>query len=74
MNYELANLRRKNLDTYDRVFEIRKATLDDWSRQSKVHDTQHERELRNEQVHGGEIVNDVDVISQAASRKVEGRV
>jgi len=60
---ELADLRRKNLDTYDRVFEIRKATLDDWSRQSKVHDTQHERELRNEQVHGGEIVNDVDVIS-----------
>ncbi|KAN0068544.1 hypothetical protein V8E54_013268 [Elaphomyces granulatus] len=60
---ELEDLRRNNLDNYDRVFEIRKVTLDDWSGQAEVHDAQLEREFRNEQVHGGAIVNDVAVIS-----------
>ena len=49
------------LDDRDRVFEIRKITLDDWTEQAN--DYQDERALQNEQVHGVSIVKDAAVIS-----------
>lgn len=45
------------------LFDIRKATLDDWSGYVDPNDAQLEREVRNERVHGGSIAKDVAVIA-----------
>jgi hypothetical protein len=55
---KLVAMHQQHLDDYDLSFEIRKATLDDWSAtldgwSGKVNlDDAQEREVRNERVHG----------------------
>jgi hypothetical protein len=48
-------------DDYERLFETRKITLDDWSEQGN--DYKVERTHRNQEVHGGSVAKDIAVIS-----------
>lgn len=60
---KLLAMHQENLADSDLSFNIRKATLDDWSGHVDPNDAQLEREVRNEQVHGGSIAKDVAVIA-----------
>jgi cell division protein FtsB len=58
---QLQEERLLNIESKERWHDIRKTTLDEWSRQSRTYTS--ERLERNDSVHGGSLWSDIEVIS-----------
>ncbi|KAN0073941.1 hypothetical protein V8E54_007878 [Elaphomyces granulatus] len=58
---QLQEERLLNIESKERWHDIRKTTLDEWSRQSRTYTS--ERLERNDSVHGGSLRSDIEVIS-----------
>jgi hypothetical protein len=58
---QLQEERRSNIESKERWHDIRKTTLDEWSRQSRTYAS--EKLERNDSVHGGSLMSDIEVIS-----------